>query len=57
MSLLLPALLLTGCSFNGVYMIVVPYSEAGVTCDESLDENFDAGFSQVGEDGGPGEWT
>lgn len=57
MSFLLPAILLTGCSFNGVYMIVVPYSEGGVTCDESLDENFDAGFSPVGEDGGPGEWT
>ncbi len=57
MSLLLPALLLTGCSFDGVYMIVVPYSEAGVTCEESIDENFEAGFSEVDDEDGRSPWT
>jgi hypothetical protein len=54
---LFPALLLTGCSFNGIYMIVVPYSEASVSCEEDLDENFERGYSPVDEEGGGGEWT
>jgi hypothetical protein len=57
MSLLLPTLLLTGCSFDGVYMIIVPFSEGAVECEETLDENFSDAFSPAGDDGGSSPWT